>query len=273
MVPALDRPVKWQDSDVPRVQLVHWNQAEGRPRAAALRKAGYTVRFEPFEPFPAAFKKAKAAPPDAFVIDLSRLPSAGRDVAMALREVKVTRFVPIVFVGGDPVKVERIKQQLPDATYTEWSRVRSALRGALSRTVTEPVVPRTRLDGYSGTPLPRKLGVKPGFVVGLIGAPNDFAGLLGSDVRIAARGRADLTMLFARSRADLVRRFEAAVSRSGGEMWIAWPKQAGPVRSDLTQQFVRDYGLVRGLVDYKVAAIDSTWSALRFTRRAHSRDR
>src|SRR5439155_4717822 len=118
---------------MPRVQLVHWKESEAAPGIERLRDAGFTVRFEPFDPFPAALKRAKADPPDAFVIDLSRLPSAGRDVGLALREAKSTRFVPIVFVGGEPEKIQRTQRHLPDATYTTWPRIVAALKRAMAR--------------------------------------------------------------------------------------------------------------------------------------------
>jgi len=257
---------------MPRVLLVHWKAHEAEERMSRLRAAGYDVRHERFDPFPLVLKRVKAEPPDAFVIDLSRLPSHGRDVGLALREAKATRFVPLVFVGGEPEKVERTKQHLPDATYTTWPRIRSALRSALARPPTAPVVPRTRLDGYSGTPLPRKLGIKPGAVVALIGAPERFEELVtplpdGAELRRNRRGRADLVLLFVRSRDELLRRLEPAGARSGGELWVVWPKKTAQP-SDIGQNEVRAIGLASGFVDYKVAAIDATWSGLRFKRRA-----
>jgi len=91
-------------------------------------------------------------------------------------------------------------------------------------------------------------------------------------VRRHARGGPELALLFARSRADLERRFPAA-SRAvgeGGSLWIAWPKQASGVKTDLTQAVVRAHGLGEGWVDYKICAIDETWSGLCFARRKRS---
>jgi hypothetical protein len=255
---------------VRRVRLIHWNAGEAEERATALRKSGFKVATDRFEPFPEAFRRAKSDPPDAFVIDLSRLPSAGRDVALALREARSTRFVPIVFVGGDDAKVEGVKRLLPDATYTTWPRMRSALKAALAMPVVDPVVPRSRLDGYSGTPLPKKLGVKDGMTVALVGAPERFEDLLpgvDADIRRGARGRSDLALLFVRSRAELLKRLETVAGRAQGEIWVCWPKKASGVVTDIGESFVRETGLARGLVDYKIAAIDATWSGLRFTRR------
>lgn len=88
-----------------------------------------------------------------------------------------------------------------------------------------------------------------------------------------ARGRADLVMLFVATRAELARRLPVAqrTMDDGGSLWIAWPKQSSGVPSDLTQQIVRSTGLGAGLVDYKICAIDDTWSGLRFARRAVKR--
>ncbi len=257
---------------MPRVQLVHWDAREGDAHAQTLRSAGYDVRFESFTAFPEAFKRAKADPPDAFVIDLSRSPSAGRDVALAVREAKATRFVPIVFVEGDAAKVERTKQHVPDATYTTWRRVRSALRSAIATPVRDPVVPEHRLAGYSGTPLPKKLGVKQDMVVALVGAPDGFERVVGplpagASFSRSPRATCDLALLFVRTRADFLKRLDAAAKRCGGELWVCWPKKASGLQTDLGELFVREIGLARGLVDYKIAAIDETWSGLRFTRR------
>jgi len=247
-----------------RVQLIGWNAAEAAAHADALTRAGFDVTSEPFEPFPAALRRTKANPPDVYLIDLSRLPSVGRDVAFALREAKVTRFVPIVLCGGDEAKLERIRQQVPDATYTTWPRVKTALRKA--RPPKDPFVPATRLDGYSGTPLPKKLGIKPGMDVALVNAPDGFDVHV-SEAHVVTRGRADLAIWFVTSQSALLKRIDAVAARAGGNVWIAWPKKASGVRSDVTETVVRKAGLERGLVDYKIAAIDATWSGLRFTKK------
>jgi hypothetical protein len=130
------------------------------------------------------------------------------------------------------------------------------------------------MAGYTGRPLPKKLGIRPGSTVALLGAPPDFEQKLAplpENVRLQkqARGPASLILLFAKSRAGLDRRFPAAL-RALAEpagLWIIWPKQASGVPTDLTQNTVRAFGLASGLVDYKICAIDDTWSGLLFTRR------
>ena len=172
-----------------------------------------------------------------------------------------------------PEKVTRIKRHLPDAVYTSWSRIRSALKRAIAHPPARPVVPKSLLEGYSGTPLPKKLGISADSVVALIGAPTGFEQLLsdlpdGVVLRRGARGRSDLTVWFTKSRRDLERRVAhlGSVAGSGG-LWIAWPKKSSGVATDLSQVVVRKVGMASGLVDYKVCSIDATWTGLRFTRR------
>ena len=221
---------------------------------------------------PEMFRQLKAKPPDAVVIDLTRLPSHGRDVAMGLRVTKATRHVPIVFVEGAPDKVERVRQLLPDAVYTTWKGIGNSLKRAIAQPPTDPVVPGSSLAGYSGTPLPRKLGIKAGYVVALLGAPEDFSTTLGKlpegvVLRQRPRGRCDLTIWFASSRKELERRVQRLGDSAGeGGLWIAWRKTASGVKTDVNQAIVRQVGLAAGLVDYKICAIDATWSALRFAR-------
>jgi hypothetical protein len=132
--------------------------------------------------------------------------------------------------------------------------------------------------GYSGTPLVRKLGVKPGARLALIGAPEGLGSALGElpdgvTVRRRAAGRVDVTVAFFTERAPLLRRLPALrrILRADGGLWIAWPKRSSGVATDLTDGVVRELGLAAGLVDNKVCAIDETWSALRFVYRLADR--
>jgi CheY-like chemotaxis protein len=251
-----------------RIVLVHWNAVEWEERAVRLRAWGHTV--DGMDPSPAGMRALQEAPPEVFVIDLSRAPSQGRDAAHALRQRKATRAVPLVFAGGDPDKLARMRELLPDAVYTEWRRLKTALQRV--KPPANPVVPGV-LAGYSGTPLPKKLGIKPDSKVALLGAPPDFQQTLGT-IPDGARltktpAGAHLILLFARSQADLARRFAIAAEglAEGGGLWIIWPKKASGVATDLTEQHVRAHGLARQFVDYKICAVDQTWSGLKFARR------
>jgi len=255
-----------------RLRLFHWKPEEGRQRLKQLEAAGYVVDYEPLSA--ALLKSLRTAPPPlAIVIDLSRAPSQGRDIALAVRQFRATRHAPLVFVEGEAEKRARIQALLPDATYTDWRRIRSALKRAVANPPAAPVVPKSLLAGYSGTPLPKKLGIKPGSVVALLGAPAGFDKTLGplpegAVLRTRVSGRTDLILWFTRRSKVLegrVKRMAAGVGPGG--LWILWPKQASGTPSDLTQAVVRRIGLASGLVDYKVCAVDATWSGLKFARR------
>jgi len=254
------------------VRLIHWNADEAEERAELLRAVGYRVDCSPLSG-PEALRRLQNDPPLAVVIDLSRIPSQGRDLGIAFRRYKSTRHVPLVFAGGDPVKVERVRAHLPDAVYTPWSRVRSALREAIAHPPASPRIPASAMEAYSGTPLPKKLGIKPDSTVAIVGAPDGWRASLGelpSGVRFAegTAARGDLTLWFIRSRKDLTRGV-ARVARQIADtpVWIIWPKKTSSLASDLTQQEVRNAGLAEGLVDYKICAVDETWSGLLFRRR------
>lgn len=201
----------------------------------------------------------------------------GREIALALRRRKSTRTVPIVIAGGDPKKIERLRQQLPDAVYSEWPQAANAIRGALANPPINPVVPAAYMDAYSGRPLVKKLGITAGSVTALLGAPEDFESKLAGlpeRARLTRQARgAHLLLLFVNSQADLERRISAAMRAMGesGRLWIIWPKKGSALASDLTEKTVRATGLAAGLVDFKICAVDDTWSGLLFTRRRAAR--
>lgn len=134
------------------------------------------------------------------------------------------------------------------------------------------------MAGYGGTPLAKKLGIKSGMRVWLRNAPNDFEGLLERlphDVSLSRRKRVDvdLVMCFETS----ARKLETDVGLARtvipphGVIWMAWPKKASKVQTDITEDRLRDMFLPTGLVDVKVCAIDETWSGLRFVIRKELR--
>jgi hypothetical protein len=176
-------------------------------------------------------------------------------------------------VGGEPEKVDRIRQKVPDAVFTTWNRIGSALKTAIAHPPENPVAPRSVLEGYSGTPLPKKLGIKAGSSILLVGAPPDFRRTLGqvpegAVVRDGSGGPCELLLWFVRSRKDLRRAVRQAAARGDfTAVWILWPKKSSGLAADLTQQTVRESGLAAGLVDYKICAVDATWSGLKFARR------
>jgi hypothetical protein len=131
--------------------------------------------------------------------------------------------------------------------------------------------------GYSGSPLPKKLGVTPGGRVLLDGAPD---GLplepLPDGVTVHRRAGTepyDIVLLFAADAARLRDRWPSLVAHltTAGRLWVCWPKKSSGVGTDLSENPIREYGLEQGLVDVKVAAIDATWSGLAFVRRLKDR--
>ena len=122
-------------------------------------------------------------------------------------------------------------------------------------------------------PLAKKLGVKEGSRVALVGAPDGFAAALGVESR--ARGPADVIVFFTTRRAELTRRFPALARRLDrrGGLWVAWPKRSAKVETDLDFAAVQGIGLGTGLVDNKSCAIDETWQAVRFVVRRENRPR
>lgn len=255
---------------MPYIRLIHWNAAEAEERAARIRAAGYDVAFDALK---GSIRELAQNPPAAIVIDLSRLPGQGRDVALALRHRKATRHLPLVFVDGEPEKVAGIKTHLPDAVFTTWSRIGASLKRVIARPPVVTTIPHSVLAGYSGTPLPKKLGIKANSVVALVDAPQGFEKALGElpegvTLNRQASGRPNLVIWFTKSRKDFERRIERMVPLAEhGSLWIAWPKKTSQIPADLTQQLVRETAMAAGLVDFKICAIDATWSGLRFSRR------
>lgn len=135
--------------------------------------------------------------------------------------------------------------------------------------------------GYSGTPLARKLGIATGRTVALLGAPAGFDAVLAETLpdavavrrRASGVGTADVIVSFHTRRAHLEARLPrllATLDVDGG-LWIAWPKRASAVPTDVTEDVVREVALPLGLVDNKVCAIDDTWSGLRLVWRSERR--
>lgn len=254
-----------------RVHLVHWDADDARTRVAALTALGHDAVYLPGVTGTPLMRALRAGAPDCFLIDLSRRPSHGREVAMALRSSPSTRHRPIVFAGGEVEAVTRMRTLLPDAVYTTWGRVKSALPRALTAAPATPVVPADRL--FTGRTLAQKLGLKAGETVAVVGAPAGFAALLGpvpAGTRLTANAvaTADRFIWFVTSR----RQLEMALGRlamlvTTQVAWLAWPKATSGQPTDINGNDVRAAGLAAGLVDFKVCSVDATWSGLAFTRR------
>jgi hypothetical protein len=134
------------------------------------------------------------------------------------------------------------------------------------------------MPGYSGTPLTKKLGIKPGFRVSLLDAPAEVAAELSAALagcENAGDGKAplDFVMVFTKSKSELAREFKRIGKRlaPAGMLWASWPKRSSGVATDLNEDMVREIGLEAGLVDIKVCAVTEVWSGLKFVRRLKDR--
>jgi len=253
------------------VRLICWKEDRATDLAAELEAADFEVDAGAVDG--PALSALGQSPPDAVVIDLGRLPAQGRDIGVMLRTTARTRHTPLVFVDGAEAKVARTREILPDASYTSRDEMVALIRQAIAKPPVNPVVPESNFAGYSGTPLPKKLGVKDNSTVSLVDAPKDFETTLGelpSGTKVIRRTEpnANVTLWFLSSLDDLHKGIDRMGEIAGdGRLWICWPKKASGIVTDVTQNEVRSTGLASGLVDFKICAIDSTWSGLCFTRR------
>ena len=254
------------------LRLIHSKPEEVAAQIRRLETAGYRVDAGPIRTA-ADLRRLRDQPPDAVVIDVSRAFAHGRDIGLALRQIKQTRPVPLVFVEADRAKTARLRNVLPDSVSCPWTRLRGTLSRVIAHPPRDPAKPASLLAGYSGTPLLQKLGIKDGTVVVLAQAPEGFERTLGTlppgvTLRRQNRGTRDVTLWFTRSKKALdegIRRVAAAVGN--GRLWIIWPKRTSPIAGDHTETDVRRVGLDAGLVDYKICAVDADWSGLQFVRR------
>ena len=130
------------------------------------------------------------------------------------------------------------------------------------------------MAGYSGTPLPQKLGIKEHHAVAILGAPAGFAATLGAlptgariATKVTAKSTHDVLIVFVKKKADLVARIDALrphMTPAAG-LWIAWPKKSSGLRTDLTEDVLREVGLPTGMVNNKVCAVNETWSTARMS--------
>lgn len=134
------------------------------------------------------------------------------------------------------------------------------------------------MPGYSGTPLPKKLGIKDGFDVHFVNAPSDVlaelkTSLAGCKVIRDGKAAVDFAMVFTKSKTELVKEFKriAKILAPAGMLWISWPKKSSGVATELDENMVREIGLAAGLVDVKVCAVTEVWSGLKFVRRVKDR--
>lgn len=235
-----------------RVRLFHWNAEEAAVKTKMLRAAGHEVTEDKIC--------------DAYIIDLSRLPSHGREVATFARGSKATRAIPILFVEGAPEKVEAIRKLLPDAVYTTWQRIPAALKKI--KPVADPVVPVQMMDRYAGRTTAQKLGIKENSTVTVVDPPRDYLRVLGDlpdgvEIYEDSETLSPVTVCFVRDHDDLPGILELGRKIAGkSKFWVCWQKGGKSAINDIP---IRNSAVALGLVDYKVCSLDPTWSGLVFT--------
>ena len=133
------------------------------------------------------------------------------------------------------------------------------------------------MAGYSGTPLVKKLGIKPGFNIAFVNAPSGYANELELPANVTINSRSgkplDFVQLFVKSEKELKTKFSEYAKRlnASGMIWVSWPKKSSGVMTDVSEGIVRAIGLAAGLVDVKICAVDDVWSGLKFVFRLQDR--
>jgi hypothetical protein len=258
----------------PLIRLVSWKEDSARARERELKDLGFRVEASSLLGHGGVVRHFRDLAPEAVVFDLDRLPSHGSEVATMLRDSKSTRHLPLVFAGGAPDKVERIRGELPDAVFTEWAVIGDAVRKAIAYPVANPVKARSHGDRSAATPLLQKLGIKAGMQVGLLGGFDGFEELLGDLPEGAALARhftakTRLALYIVRSERELADAYEHALVRlpEGASFWVIYPKQKKGAKNSFNENDVRNLGLASGFVDYKVCSVNAEWSGLKFARK------
>ena len=253
------------------IKLLSWHD-DVEKKASSLQRSGLRIDAAPLIRSSGVVGELAQLNPAALVLDLDKRPSHAREIALVLRSSKSARHIPILFAGGLPEKMDRIRGENSDASYATWSEAPKALASLLKHPPPVPVVAPPR--DFSSTPLPKKLGIGDSMQVALIAAPEGFEELLGKlqestslVTRITAK--TGLALCFIRSLGDLAAMLDLLTLRlpKQASVWIAHPKRTSKYPIDFNQNHVRDAALAAGFVDYKVCSIDSDWSALKFAHR------
>jgi hypothetical protein len=246
------------------VRMITWS---GR----TLTIRGFTVDASPV-PTSRLVGHIRDLAPAAVLIDLDRKPSYGRVISLVLRTTKSTGSIPIVFAGGLPEKIERVKRDLPGALFTDWKNVAAALKKAIARGPASPLPKWSYMQQWAGSSLGKKLGLIG--IVSVLNAPEGFEELLGEipesvELKTALTRQTRLAVWFVRSREELESGIDFMSVRlpEKCQLWIVYPKTSGRHKADLTQTGVRAIALSVGMVDYKICAVDQDWSGMKFTRK------
>ncbi|HXJ44000.1 MAG TPA: hypothetical protein VNH18_32235 [Bryobacteraceae bacterium] len=251
------------------MRVIHWKAAEAEPLLDALRHAGFDPEYDGCADTQELGRVIRNNPPDAIVIDLSRLPSHGRAVATWLRGSKALRQVPLVFVNGVDEKVAKLREQMPEAVHATTRTLKATLTKALRSVPPAPTVTSV-MEQYKERTAAQKLGIDNGGSVGVIDAPRGYLTALGTlpeDIEIIEEPEqpAATTLWFVHDPEALfaaLRRMWTIAART--RLWILWRKGS---TNGLTQLSIREAAREAGLVDYKICAVNREWSGMLFARK------
>lgn len=246
------------------MRVVHWNAGEAAALVEMLRGAGHTVELTS-SIGSGIMKGLRAAPPEAVVIDLTRQPSHGREIGVAIRSGKTIKHLPILFVDGDAEKVQGVRRVLPDAIYTSRTGLQAALKRA--KAVENPIRPMPMMERFRNRTTAQKLGISKGMRVAVIDPPGDFERAIGAlpENAVLEENPSEilrLTLWFAHDPDSFlagVRRMRALAAQT--RLWILWRKNQA---EGLDGGFIRAAGVEAGLVDYKICSVDAVWSGMAF---------
>lgn len=244
-----------------RVLVIHRDAVEATGLASRLRALGFDA--VPYLNIGAkGFRGIRQDPPQVILIDLIRLPSYGKAMGVLLRHQKALCQIPLVFVEGDPHKAAQVRAILPDAVYATWENAAAAIHQVVRQAPREAALPR-----LPDTPLLSKLGIGTDSRVAALHLPDGFV-LPGVKMRKQADD-VDVVMAFFSNSAGLGRELPAlaGLMRKGRRVWVLWPKKTSGAASDLSMVGIREMASQFGLVDYKVCAVDETWSAMTLGKR------
>jgi CheY-like chemotaxis protein len=254
-----------------RIRLLHWKAKEAAKYLATLAAAGHSVQYDQ-DVDSASLREWRAQPPQAFVVDLSRLPARGREIAIALRQSPATRCVPLIFCDGAPEKIEETRAFLPDAIYCEFSKLRGALRQALSAPPLEVAIPVAMMQRYAARTTAQKLGIEAGCIVSIVDSPRDVLAVLGDlppgvEFTEDERSPAAVVLCFVHDLPTLQARMSELRSRARtAKLWFCWRKGKSAA-GGVSDTSIRATGISLGLVDYKVCSLNPVWSGMLFARR------
>jgi hypothetical protein len=243
-----------------RVVVVNRDLIEAGSIAARLCSA--EIQAEPYNSRGTrGFRHLRAEPPNAIVIDLALVPSYGRVMGAMIRENKSLRTIPLVFIEGDPEKTAKVRATLPDAVFAPWTKIADAIHRAIRRAPAEPLMP------VAQSTLLQKLGIREGSRVALLHAPKGFALPKAAWTRSKPES-ANVILAFFGSIAALGHELPkiAAIVETGMRLWIAWPKRAGSVPTDLSMPRIGEMARPYGLATYKTCSLGEKWSAMVFGR-------